>query len=444
MSVSVSSPTVATPRGSVSAAAGRRRSMREDMAMEQHAARLNRSSSAGSIRSSASASSAPSAPAKTRPPEKAKYWEHRSSTAHRSSVERTDKPFAWLERPSSAGTIRAGQSPRAERPSSAGTVRIESPRKSLAVESPTKAASDAVSALGQSPSGKVIVGRELYQQVSTLVEELEAARSRAVASGSRPPRAIEAASSALEPLLRLRDATGSFSCDLTLMPWLPQLLAVFRNVLHTAVDGPGAPPRTPPACDTNLTSPDSGAGCTSNPFAAAVAAASMMSGDCTPRGAARHAALAGLAGLTGVSDTIELEELRKRSQQQDKALHDYQLREKKMQEEMKELKRERAEMMQQARFAEAKAASLEAQLKETGGNSSARRRTWAGGNIDWQTEKISVEERLLQLVDLVSAAVEEPDSGSAFHRRSRTPSVNGCSVSPRRTPRAYLSYGESD
>lgn len=95
---------------------------------------------------------------------------------------------------------------------------------------------DAADVGGTKPSPR---DSEIYDQVSSLVEELEAARARALAAGGSLPRAVEAAGSALEPLLRLRDVTGA-SCDLTLMPWLPQLLTVFRHVLRTAVGGAGS------------------------------------------------------------------------------------------------------------------------------------------------------------------------------------------------------------
>ena len=49
---------------------------------------------------------------------------------------------------------------------------------------------------------------DIYDQVSSLVEELKSARARALAAGGQLPRAVEAAASALEPLLRLRDVTG--------------------------------------------------------------------------------------------------------------------------------------------------------------------------------------------------------------------------------------------
>lgn len=371
--------------GTRESAANRRFSWREDLAVAQHSARVGRSSSEGSIRSSASNSK----PAKAR--------------GQRARVERKEQPFAWLERNRSAASSGSG------------------PSEACGLAS-------AFSSSPTSPS-KVVDGRDLYQQVSSLVEELENARSRALASGGRPPRAVEAAASALEPLLRLRDVTGAFTCDLTAMPWLPQLLAVFRNVLHTAVDGPGAPPRTPRAYDVHLTSADSGAGSLSSNLAAAVAAASAAAGD-----SAGSAGQAALAGLTGASVLLELEALRERSQLQDTAIRDCLRREKELQEELQDLKRERCELQQQVRLADDRAefaqaavwkAGAAAEDEATASTASTSPRDLPAGPTDtectrlarrvaglerescrWQSEKRSVEERLVQLVDLVSAAVD--------------------------------------
>lgn len=75
---------------------------------------------------------------------------------------------------------------------------------------------------------------ELNERVTALVDELESARANITSSGVQIPRALEAAGSALGPLVRLKQVTGDFP-DLALMPWLPQLLSVFEHVLHTAV-----------------------------------------------------------------------------------------------------------------------------------------------------------------------------------------------------------------
>ena len=122
------------------------------------------------------------------------------------------------------------------------------------------------------------VSEDIYDQVSSLlVEELEAARARAMAAGGQLPRAVEAAASALEPLLRLRDVTGA-ACDLTAMPWLPQLLSVFRNVLRTAVGG---------VVRADAAASDSAQGVAAAAQAAAAAAAAISALGAGPQGLSR-------------------------------------------------------------------------------------------------------------------------------------------------------------
>lgn len=105
--------------------------------------------------------------------------------------------------------------------------------------------------LAQPPSirgGATDLGQDMdmYSQLSQLVDELQAARWQAsVAPAEGSQRAIEVATVALEPLLKLRDAAGAAasrgeSSDLA-MPWLPQLLDSFRNVLRSAVGGAALP-----------------------------------------------------------------------------------------------------------------------------------------------------------------------------------------------------------
>lgn len=265
-----------------------------------------------------------------------------------------------------------------------------------------------------SPS-KAVDGPDLYQQVSSLVEELEAARAQANASGGPPPKALEAAASALEPLLRLRDVTGAFSCDLTLMPWLPQLLAVFRNVLHSAVEGPGAPPRSSPPCQ--LASADLGAGGFASP-------------DHDIKEDSGGYEFLGLAGLAQASVLLELEALRAHKRQQDEALRYSQQKERELQEEVEALKARQKELLQQVESAEERAAAsrqaarnaeavardatLEAaEMASPRGSTlpaDALARRVAGlerESCRWESERRSVEERLAELTGLVTAAVEK-------------------------------------
>lgn len=243
--------------------------------------------------------------------------------------------------------------------------------------------------------------REIYEEVSSLVEELEAAYAKAEATGTRLPRAVEAAAAALEPLLRLRDVTGAFSCDLTLMPWLPELLTVFRNVLHTAVDGISGPPRSL----TQTPNADSGAGGTDARGAAATAAAAAA--------AALSALGSGRSG--GPAPSLELETLRQQVRQQDQALIAAQDRESRLLREIEDLKRERAELWTRVKDLDGSSPLRRDQDGPDGGKGGG---TWLARRLAdleresaaWRSERQSAEDRISQLVGMVSAAVDEEPS----------------------------------
>lgn len=239
---------------------------------------------------------------------------------------------------------------------------------------------DAADVGGTKPSPR---DSEIYDQVSSLVEELEAARARALAAGGSLPRAVEAAGSALEPLLRLRDVTGA-SCDLTLMPWLPQLLTVFRHVLRTAVGGAGSR-SSEPLWATNA---DSGAGGGGSAQGAAAAAAA-------------HAAAAAAAAISALgapldpsgAQRLECDALRVQVREQDSELRAAKQREEELRRELEELRAERRGLLHSA---------------SEGGNWFAKRvvdleRQHSEFNMEWQ----SVEVRVSELVDIVGSALED-------------------------------------
>lgn len=428
--------------------ANRRSSWREDLSVAKHAARLGRSQSEGCIISSGSRTG--------RRSESNAKAVRRATSAGKLSVglDRSGAEAVLTSKEEirfQAECRRASQKAReiqvveqgGRGPSHlASRAKAKEDLASLQVElsefrSEIREAVNSREAPPNYSGGKVHAGKDLYQQVSSLVEELEAARSHALTSGGRPPRAIEAAASALEPLLRLRDATGSFSCDLTLMPWLPQLLAVFRNVLHTAVDGPGAPPRIPsvaelgletrPACEFVHSNADSGIGGLPSNLAAAVAD---VAGD--------SSGSADSTGLTWAAALVEIEALREHSRQQDAQLQKYKQQQDKLQQELKDLRQERRQLLQEVSRAGSHVEAFEDELAEASAEepsslgeplhnpADAERRRLehrlAGlerQNCAWQTEKRSVEERVLELVGLVTAAVEAPKQRTRERGRRR-------------------------
>ncbi|CAL1135084.1 unnamed protein product [Cladocopium goreaui] len=211
------------------------------------------------------------------------------------------------------------------------------------------------------------VSEDIYDQVSSLVEELEAARARAMAAGGQLPRAVEAAASALEPLLRLRDVTGA-ACDLTAMPWLPQLLSVFRNVLRTAVGG---------VVRADAAASDSAQGVAAAAQAAAAAAAAISALGAGPQGLSR----------------MESDVLRDQLKKQDSQLKIAKQREIELQQKLDEVQKERDKLLNK---------------ESDGGNWFAKRVVDLEREAsEWNAERQSVDARISQLVDIVSAALED-------------------------------------
>lgn len=242
--------------------------------------------------------------------------------------------------------------------------------------------------------------REIYEEVSSLVEELEAARARALATGGHLPRAVEAAATALEPLLRLRDVTGAFQCDLSLMPWLPQLLAVFRNVLHTAVDGVGVSPMHRGSMPTMCA--DSGAGSGTHGAAAAAAAA-----------AAAMAAL-GTAGCTSLHGSSHVEEeLRARVRQQDQALEEARMRELRLRQELQDMQRDHQALL--TRVVDLERRRPHTHHDEAKSLVDIKEASWLSRRVNelerendsWREERRTTEEQIGELVKTVAAAVED-------------------------------------
>lgn len=255
---------------------------------------------------------------------------------------------------------------------------------------------------GDSPDSSLHSGqeREIYEEVSSLVEELEAARARALATGGHLPRAVEAAATALEPLLRLRDVTGAFQCDLSLMPWLPQLLAVFRNVLRTAVDGVGVSPLRPGGGMPTMCA-DSGAGSGTHGAAAAAAAA-----------AAAMAAL-GTAGCTTLQGNSYVEEeLRERARKQDLALEESRMRELRLRQELQDLQQDHQALLNRVMDLERRRPHTH--NDEAKGMVDVKEASWLTRRVSelerendsWREERRTTEEQIGELVMTVSAAFE--------------------------------------
>jgi len=228
----------------------------------------------------------------------------------------------------------------------------------------------------QSPPGQ---DTEIHQEVSSIVEELEAARRAAFKAGEELPKPVEVAASALEPLLRLRDVTGAFDCDLTAMPWLPQLLKVFRNVLRTAVDGVGC------QSDEHFTSADSGAGGASGNAQGAAAAAAQ----------AAAAAAAAMAALGPISQQMhphgasECQKLREQLRRQEAELKQAKQREAQLQKDLQELRKERENLTKGGRDV----------LVQRVSDLEQENKAW---NSEWQ----SVEARVSGLVSMVESALQ--------------------------------------
>jgi len=326
----------------------------------------------------------------------------RRSSGGRAQVQPGPRPFVWLdERRSSVVSARPtvfeestsyprAPSPVTPRSQGVGAAKIQSMQEAWSMT--TGDSSD------NSPQSRRDC--EIYQEVSSLVDELEAARARALATGGHLPRAIEAAATALEPLLRLRDVTGAFQCDLSLMPWLPQLLAVFRNVLRTAVDGVGVSPLRPGGGMPTMCA-DSGAGSGTHGAAAAAAAA-----------AAAMAAL-GTAGCTTLHGGSYVEEkLRARAKHQEQALEESRMRELRLRQDLQDLQRDHQALLH--RVVELERRRPHSYNEEAKSMADTKEASWLTRRVSelerendsWREERRTAEEQIGELVRTVAAAVE--------------------------------------
>lgn len=273
---------------------------------------------------------------------------------------------------------------------------------------------------------------EIYQEVSSLVEELEAARACALAAGGRLPRAVEAAASALEPLLRLRDVAGAVACDLSLMPWLPQLLAVFRNVLRTAVDGIGI------GAKPGQSTPRLSRGGSEEPDVAAASsldagAAGSMTGAAAAAAATAAAVMAAVrAGNSEARDgsgeaRAECEQLQRRIRAQDQQVSELRESESRLRREAEELRIDRGHLLRRIEDLEMEAvhaasgessssrpsgdarhASSDAGLAEPGSPEWLARRVsdLETENRAYRTECSFAEGRMNELADLMQSAIQ--------------------------------------
>eukprot|EP00930_Biecheleria_cincta_P059386 TRINITY_DN45124_c0_g1_i1.p1 TRINITY_DN45124_c0_g1~~TRINITY_DN45124_c0_g1_i1.p1 ORF type:complete len:417 (-),score=88.49 TRINITY_DN45124_c0_g1_i1:91-1293(-) len=220
--------------------------------------------------------------------------------------------------------------------------------------------------------------QNLHTDISSLVEELFAlivdsksnsAGASAASQGSKLPRPLEAAAAALEPLLLLRDATGSLEWNLELMPWLPQLLTVFRNVMRTSVHGIAAQQQGDRAAVAE----------------AAAAAAAVVAALSAPP----------LTQLTGEVAAIEdcQEEcklLREKVRSQELALKIARQREEQLEQELMEVQRERDYLIRAS--GNSKLMCCVSELEQE--------------NRICRSELTSIEDRISDLVGIVGAALE--------------------------------------
>lgn len=311
-----------------------RTAWRQNLAAMQHSARISRTSSEGAI--SSGSRSAVNTPART----------SRGSAGARISL--SGLPISPVRRrpsvPYRQGADELSSSPVSHRPAA-------SPQPEQATFPPFQSG-----AIGE--------------QVTRLVEELEGARAKAETFGGRASRAVEAAALALEPLLRLRDVTGGFPSDMAQMPWLPQLLMVFQNILRCAVSGDHLV--RPPSCVASAA--DSGAGVGSS----------------------------GGASSPSSSDT-----LCNFIRQQEILLSEARQKERAWAQEMVDLRRERDALQQRLAEAQRSAARSQSQQGDT---------KWLAQRVlelereksEWTLERKAAEEQVHDLVGLVRTAIEEP------------------------------------
>lgn len=300
-------------------------------------------------------------------------------------------------------------------------------------------------------------GTDLHGEVSSLVDELEAARARAVTDGGRPPRAVEAAAAALEPLLRLREVGAT--CDLSAMPWLPQLLDVFRSVLHSALDG---------SLDGSRDEEGEGADAAAQ-FAMLVSAADSFglpvplaeafgTEDCEVSFTSDSAS-DGTAGAAKAAELqSELELLQRRVREQDAQLSAAFHTEAELRRSCEAMRRERDELRLKACALEAAAAVSShsgaaevARGEQAGSELLQRLAELEAENRAFRAQEADAEDRLATLMGFVEAAVQADaavparqrpsakQGGSPRRPRSRTPSA-----SPKKAGRAEKATQESE
>jgi len=248
--------------------------------------------------------------------------------------------------------------------------------------------------------------KEIYDEVSSIVEELQAVRNSALAAGGKPSRAVEAAASALEPLLKLRSVTGgAVAGDLRQMPWLPQLLSIFRNVLHTAADGSAGSPTARSgvlsarkvSATSPRTSPDHGAGGVTTPRTPRdttdTTAAAMAAAAAAALGALSSAAAGGMK--EPVAEQRECELMR----------------------ELREARRERDDLAQRVAYLEA-GAGAEMSSDATVQFLANRVAQLERNENNWCDDRRSVEGRIEGLLNMAKTALED----NSF-RREDAPAV---------------------
>eukprot|EP00927_Polykrikos_kofoidii_P062962 TRINITY_DN57774_c0_g1_i1.p1 TRINITY_DN57774_c0_g1~~TRINITY_DN57774_c0_g1_i1.p1 ORF type:complete len:472 (+),score=64.44 TRINITY_DN57774_c0_g1_i1:151-1566(+) len=405
-----STPTSITPSSTRPSSPCRRQrartpKWREEQAIMQHTARLARHSSEGNI--------------KGLPVDQSVNGSKGVSSTTSGFAKRSNRTSVMLQEKScgtpreSRASVGACGSRVLTPPPSAlrrnASARLTTPRSEcgLQIGQPSKA-----DALGVASSPSSRKEQDLYGEVSSLVKELETARSQAASSGGFSSRALETAVSALEPLLRMRDVTGAFACDLSVMPWLPQLLSVFRYILHSAAEGTELSPRM-----SRLTNADCGAG---------------GAGACTNIAAALSVA-ASLGSRRVGSDSAsvsELETLRGAVEQHKAELCEYELRETRLRQELQDAEREREELRRRVW-------DLESGGKVFGLPSSNSPRSMCSTDMDaqwlvrrvtelerenfaWRSEIRTTEERVGELVGIVQAAVEDEGDGTPSQPYPRT------------------------
>jgi len=424
---------------------------RQEQATQQHAARIQRSCSEGSLRKPPGTSK-PSTALRKMQKAGLEWFDDRVGLGALGRLPDSNKPFdigfgqADLATPRSAAAattpIATPRDSAAPRRSNSQASLVGRPRPAASCE-PRKGGSEGFPPAGVEVEAKVgserrpsDVGKRstaIFAEVSSLVDELEAARGRALASGGKLPRAVEAAASALEPLLRLRDVTGGgFAFDVAQMPWLPQLLSVFRTVLHTAVIGVGAKARAGTGEDESAPNADVPGGMDGAAATAAAAAAAMVA-----LGGSSGGTESTIDTVTGpvVSElALECEMLRARVRQQDEELDRAQEMAQRLQRKVDELQCERDELLRSVKHLEQMA------YTGVGGCSSGDRRDSDTGvapaGCEWMLKRMTdmdvenhafraetrdAEERMGELAALIQGALEDDSRRPSAVMLQRTP-----------------------